>query len=44
MQRTIITVGREYGSGGRIIAQRLSELLAIPFYDRKIIELAAKES
>ena len=44
MSKKIITISRQYGSGGRLIAQRLSEKLGIPFYDRALIEMAAKES
>lgn len=44
MNRKVITIGREYGSGGRIIAERLAKLLDVPFYDRKVIEMAAQES
>ncbi len=40
----IITIGREYGAGGRTIAKRLSELLDIPFYDKDIIRITAQES
>ena len=31
----IITIGREYGTGGREIGQKLALRLGIPFYDRK---------
>ncbi len=44
MKYNIITVGREHGSGGRIIAKKLSELLDVPFYDKELIALAAEES
>ena len=44
MKNLIITISRQYGSGGRKIGQRLSEELGIPFYDSEIIDLAAKES
>jgi len=44
MSKKIITISRQYGSGGRLIAQRLSEKLGVPFYDRALIEMAAKES
>ena len=44
MKRTIITISREYGSGGRLIGKKLAELLEIPFYDRELIALAAKKS
>lgn len=43
MKRTIITIGRQYGSGGREIGKRVSEILGIPYYDKELIELAAKE-
>ena len=32
-KKLIITINREYGSGGRIIGQKLSEKLGIPYYD-----------
>lgn len=41
---TIITISREYGSGGRIIGQKVSEKLGIPFYDNELINLAAERS
>ena len=44
MNYPIITIAREYGSGGRIIAQKLAEKFGIPFYDRKLIEMAAKQT
>ena len=44
MKNLIITISRQYGSGGRKIGQQLSEELGIPFYDSEIIDLAAKES
>ncbi|MBR2851055.1 MAG: cytidylate kinase family protein, partial [Anaerotignum sp.] len=31
-QNKIITISRQYGSGGRIVAQKLAEALEIPFY------------
>ena len=40
----IITVGRQFGSGGREIAEELSKTLNIPFYDRELLRLAAKDS
>ena len=40
----IITIGREYGSGGREIGKALAEKLGISFYDKKIISLAAEKS
>ena len=40
----IITISREYGSGGRYVGKLLSEELGMQFYDKNIISLAAKES
>ena len=39
----IITIAREYGSGGRMIAQRVAEKLQLVYYDNQIIDLAAQE-
>lgn len=44
MNNYVITIAREYGSGGRLIGQRLAELLNIPFYDKELISLAAEQS
>lgn len=41
---TVITISREYGSGGRIIGKKLAELLQIPFYDNELITIAAEKS
>lgn len=41
----IITVGREFGSGGRELGRRLAELLGVQYYDKEIItEIAANTS
>lgn len=40
----IITISRQYGSGGREIGEKLAAKLGIPFYDNEIITRAAKES
>lgn len=40
----IISVGRQLGSGGRIVAQKLAEEFGCKFYDREVLNLAAKES
>ena len=40
----IITITRQYGSGGHDIGKLLSERLGIPFYDKELISLAAKKS
>ena len=41
---TIITVGRQYGSGGREIAKMVAEKYGIPYYDKELLTRAAKES
>ncbi|MBR5545723.1 MAG: cytidylate kinase-like family protein [Clostridia bacterium] len=40
----IITIGREYGSGGREIGELVAKKLGIPFYDKEILTRAAQES
>ena len=40
---TIITIAREYGSGGRIIGQKLAKSLGFAFYDKELIEMAAEK-
>ena len=40
----IITINREFGSGGRELGKRLAEALNVPCYDNEIIELIAKEN
>ena len=43
-EHIIITIAREYGSGGRFVGQLVAEKLGISFYDKKIISLAAAQS
>ena len=40
----VITIGRECGSGGRLIGNRLAERLNIKCYDKELLTLAAKKS
>ena len=42
--KKIITITRQYGSGGHDIGKLLAQKLDIPFYDKELISLAAKES
>ena len=44
MAKTIITIGREYCTGGRFIAQDVAEALGIKMYDKELITIAAKQS
>jgi cytidylate kinase len=42
--RYVITIGRQLGSGGREIGQKLSARLGIAFYDKELIRIASQES
>ena len=44
MKRIVITISREYGSGGRLIAKQLSEKMGITFYDKQLIAEVAKKT
>ncbi|MBQ9495431.1 MAG: cytidylate kinase-like family protein [Treponema sp.] len=44
MATRIITVSRQFGSGGRVIAQYVAEKLGWKFYDRELIEKIAEKS
>ena len=44
MNHTIICIGRQYGSGGREIGEKLAERLGIACYDKLLITQAARES
>lgn len=41
---TVITIGRQYGSGGREIGMRLAKELGIKCYDKELLDRAAKDS
>lgn len=41
---TIITIGRQFGSGGREIGEKLAQHFGIKFYDKELLSRAAKES
>lgn len=43
-KKIVITLGRQYGSGGRLVGVKLAEMLGIGFYDRKLIDEAARSS
>ena len=42
--KTVITIGRQFGSGGREIGEKLSQAYGIRYYDRELLTRAAKES
>jgi len=44
MDKYVITISREYGSGGRHIGELLASGLGIPFYDKELIHMAAEKS
>lgn len=44
MKKRIITISREFGSGGRTIGKELAERLAVPCYDKELIEQLADET
>lgn len=39
----VITIGREYGSGGREIGEKIAKELGIPFYDKVLIDMIAQD-
>ena len=44
MEKRIITISREFGSGGRSIGRAVADKLGIPFYDKELVEQVALES
>ncbi len=43
MRKFVVTISREYGTGGHDIGKRLASLLNVPFYDREVVELTAQK-
>ena len=44
MKKNIITISRQFGSGGRTVGRLIAERLGIPFYDKELVEQVALES
>ena len=44
MEKKILTISREFGSGGRTIGHQVAEALGIPFYDKELVEQVSLES
>ncbi|WZL82815.1 cytidylate kinase-like family protein [Vallitaleaceae bacterium 9-2] len=44
MKNYVVTIARQYGSGGRLIGKKIAEKLQINFYDKELIRLAADET
>ncbi|RHO80933.1 cytidylate kinase-like family protein [Clostridiaceae bacterium AF42-6] len=40
----MVTISRQYGSGGRYIGENLAKAMGVPCYDEKLIDMVAKES
>jgi cytidylate kinase len=40
----ILTIGRQFGSGGRIVGRKLAETLGVGYYDKELLAVAARES
>lgn len=43
-QDLVITISRQYGSGGQEVGQKLAQVLGIPCYDKELIALSAEKS
>lgn len=43
-KKPVITIGREYGAGGRTVAKAISEAFGIPWYDRDFMKMTSKDS
>jgi cytidylate kinase len=44
MENIYITIGRQFGSGGREIGKKVAQALNIPYYDKELLAVAAEES
>ena len=44
MKKNIITISRQFGSGGRTVGRMIAEKLGIPFYDKELVEQISLES
>ena len=44
MTDKVITISRQFGSGGRTIGKELAERLGVPYYDKELVDAVAKES
>ena len=44
MEKKIITISRQFGSGGRTIGREVADKLGIPFYDKELVDQIAMES
>ena len=42
--KVVYTIGRQFGSGGRQVGKALAKKLGIPYYDKELLAIAAKDS
>lgn len=43
-QQLYVTIGRQFGSGGREIGKRVAQALGVPYYDKELLKVAAEKS
>lgn len=43
-QQLYVTIGRQFGSGGREIGKKVAQALGIPYYDKELLKVAAEKS
>ena len=43
MKKQIITISREFGSGGHLVGKVLAEKMDVPYYDKSILDRIAEE-
>ena len=44
MKPYVICIDREYGSGGRMVGQKVAQSLEIPFYDNQLMDLSPRKA
>ena len=44
MNHVVLTIGRTFGSGGRLIGKKVADACGMTYYDKELLEMAAKES
>ena len=42
--KKLVTISRQYGSGGRIIGKLLADKLGVPFYDKEILDMHRRKA
>lgn len=44
MERFVVTIARQHGSGGRLVGENLAKKLGIPYYDKELISMTAQKT